>query len=122
MSKSFVHTKHNVQLICIRFFSNFYSLSQVSRRVKTFLLQCATPDSVMRLSESKLLAQEVKQIKDDYFNQEHSSLISYLQHQLDPACHQEGTTKDIMAHVSFKQNTLLLLLLLLFFHVVLVIM
>ena len=66
--------------------------------MKILLLQCATPDSIMRLNQSKLLAAEVEQIKNEYFGQKHSSLVSYLQHQLLQVDGDEA--KDIMAYVS----------------------
>ncbi|XP_072046322.1 E3 ubiquitin-protein ligase rnf213-alpha-like [Amphiura filiformis] len=77
----------------------------VKKEVKALLLQCATPDSVMRLSQSKLLTLEVEEISDVYFSQDHSSLESYLQQ-----CHlhvdQDSATKDIMAFVTTHSRLL----------------
>ena len=65
---------------------------QVAERVKNMLLQCATPDSVMRLSNSKLM-QEANQRIDQYFAQSHSSLGDYLLQQLG------NESRDIMSQV-----------------------
>ena len=70
---------------------------KVSSGVKELLLQCASPDSVMRLGNSRLM-QEAQQRIDQYFTQEHSSLADFLKQQLSP---RDGDTEcqDVMAQV-----------------------
>ncbi|XP_058845777.1 E3 ubiquitin-protein ligase rnf213-beta isoform X2 [Acipenser ruthenus] len=50
---------------------------------KSLLLHCATPDAVLRLKHSDLGVQESKELRIEYFHQQHhSSLRDYLEHHL----------------------------------------
>ena len=66
-----------------------HSSSQVCDHVKGLLLQCATPEAVCRLSDSKLkpeaemLKQEAEMLCKKYMEeQQHSSLADYLRQQI----------------------------------------
>ena len=65
--------------------------------MKELLLQCASPDSVMRLGNSRLM-QEAQQRIDQYFTQEHSSLADFLIQQLSPNSG-DKECQDVMAQV-----------------------
>ncbi|XP_072028881.1 E3 ubiquitin-protein ligase rnf213-alpha-like [Amphiura filiformis] len=55
---------------------------EVKTRVKEMLLQCATPEGILRLPHSELAA-EYKHLHDTYFKgQKHESLLQYLRFEL----------------------------------------
>ncbi|XP_037593188.1 E3 ubiquitin-protein ligase RNF213 [Cebus imitator] len=64
---------------------------QVSREAKWILLNCATPDAVIRLSASLLDSFTAESLAHEYFyKQRHNSFADFLQEHLqatDPACH-----------------------------------
>ncbi|XP_012308178.2 E3 ubiquitin-protein ligase RNF213 isoform X2 [Aotus nancymaae] len=64
---------------------------QVSREAKWILLNCATPDAVVRLSASLLDSFTAESLAHEYFHkQKHNSFADFLQGHLqdtDPACH-----------------------------------
>ncbi|XP_030630710.1 E3 ubiquitin-protein ligase rnf213-beta [Chanos chanos] len=56
---------------------------EVFERAKSYLLGCATPDSMLRLKYSDLANQEKERLREMYFNQQHHcSLRDFLDHHL----------------------------------------
>ncbi|XP_072042938.1 E3 ubiquitin-protein ligase rnf213-alpha-like [Amphiura filiformis] len=54
----------------------------VCETVKDLMLQCATPDAVIRLGNSKLMREANHRFEQYFHTQNHSSLISFLQQEL----------------------------------------
>ncbi|XP_069055826.1 E3 ubiquitin-protein ligase RNF213 isoform X2 [Pleurodeles waltl] len=62
-------------------------LTEVIKKAKTVLLNCATPDSVIRLYGSNLSSFEADSLAHEYFrNQEHNSLGDFLSSQINAEC------------------------------------
>ncbi|XP_072022240.1 E3 ubiquitin-protein ligase rnf213-alpha-like [Amphiura filiformis] len=78
---------------------------EVQRRVKELLLQCATPEAILRLPHSELAA-EYRVLHDTYFKeQKHESLLQYLRFELRKA---RNIKADLLVQVT-THSTLLVL-------------
>ena len=63
-------------------FNGSLLVSQVLKECKKVLLQCATPEALVRLPHTKLMLEE-NHLMHEYFNeQKHGSLQEYLVHRL----------------------------------------
>ncbi len=78
--------------------------------MKDLLLQCATPEAVCRLNNSKL-RQEADELHRQYMEvQQHSSLASYLKQQLmsgHPEGGGDGHHREILHQVSISYHLIL---------------
>ena len=70
--------------------TNCYILDQVLDRARDTLLQCATPESVIRLRDTKLQGQEEAISNRYHDHQKHGSLLELLETYLAEQEHQEG--------------------------------
>jgi hypothetical protein len=71
---------------------------QVCARSQSLLLQCAAPDAVVRLEQSRLSQHEQQRwFRDYHTHQTHNSLLQFLLHHLDTAT---NTATSLQAQVS----------------------
>ncbi|XP_071951998.1 E3 ubiquitin-protein ligase rnf213-alpha-like [Antedon mediterranea] len=79
--------------------SSFDTVKEVFEDVKNQLLMRATPESVTRLSETRMREEEKKALQDTYFNvQKHSCLADYLEDQLRSNPGNEGILAQVTTY------------------------
>ncbi|XP_078674105.1 E3 ubiquitin-protein ligase rnf213-alpha-like isoform X2 [Branchiostoma floridae x Branchiostoma belcheri] len=79
---------------------------QILQKAQDLLLQCATPDAVVRLSKSRLSSEEAA-LKDKYFHQQHHSCLQeFLCHRIHQARQAGGWQQGIQTQVTTHSKLL----------------
>ncbi|XP_078611724.1 E3 ubiquitin-protein ligase RNF213-like isoform X2 [Branchiostoma floridae x Branchiostoma japonicum] len=79
---------------------------EILQKAQDLLLQCATPDAVVRLSKSRLSSEEAA-LNDKYFHQQHHSCLQeFLCHRVDQARQARGQQQGIQTQVTTHSKLL----------------
>ncbi|XP_066291012.1 E3 ubiquitin-protein ligase RNF213-like isoform X3 [Branchiostoma lanceolatum] len=79
---------------------------EILQKAQDLLLQCATPDAVVRLSKSRLSSEEAA-LNDKYFHQQHHSCLQeFLCHRIDQSRQAGGLQQGIQTQITTHSKLL----------------